>query len=92
MCTFAIGPYCNHFFMKQLAALGRGVFDVAYRPHAVQAQMAYMLSAAARPVLVDISLDLPGRGRMAAGGWRLAAGLCLLAASVMASADVPELS
>jgi hypothetical protein len=62
VCTFAIGPYCNHFFMKQLAVLGRGVFDVAYRPHAVQAQMQYMLSAAARPVLADITLTLPGEG------------------------------
>ena len=34
--TFAIGPYCNHFFLRQLAVAGRGAFDVAFRPHAIQ--------------------------------------------------------
>lgn len=34
--TFAIGPYCNHYFLKQLATYGRGAFDVAFRPHAIQ--------------------------------------------------------
>jgi hypothetical protein len=55
------------------------VFDVAYRPHAVQAQMAYMLSAAARPVLADITLTLPGglRWGLGAGGWGLGMGMGL---------------
>lgn len=34
--TFAIGPYCNHFFLKQLALIGRGQFDVAFRPQGIQ--------------------------------------------------------
>ncbi len=36
ICTFGIGPYCNHYFLKQLATYGRGAFDVAFRPHAIQ--------------------------------------------------------
>ncbi|KAF6256141.1 hypothetical protein COO60DRAFT_1531108, partial [Scenedesmus sp. NREL 46B-D3] len=27
--TFGIGPYCNHYFLKRLAAIGRGMNDVA---------------------------------------------------------------
>ena len=46
LSTFAIGPYANHFFLKQLATYGRGAFDVAFRPHAIQSQMQKMLLAA----------------------------------------------
>ncbi|KAG2498214.1 hypothetical protein HYH03_003965 [Edaphochlamys debaryana] len=60
ICTFGIGPYCNHYFLKQLASYGRGAFDVAFRPHAIQAQMQKMLTAAQRPVLSDLTITLPG--------------------------------
>lgn len=36
VCTFGIGTYCNHFFLRQLATSGRGAFDVAFRAHAIQ--------------------------------------------------------
>lgn len=34
--TFGIGPWCNHYFLKQLALQGRGMSDVAFRPHGIQ--------------------------------------------------------
>ncbi|PNH02127.1 Inter-alpha-trypsin inhibitor heavy chain H4 [Tetrabaena socialis] len=60
ICTFGIGAYCNHYFLKQLATYGRGACDAAFRPHAIQAQMQHMLTAAQRPVLSDLTLTLPG--------------------------------
>ena len=39
ICTFGIGTYCNHYFLKQLATYGRGAFDVAFRPHAIQVRV-----------------------------------------------------
>ena len=44
--TFAIGPYANHFFLKQLALYGRGAFDAAFRPHLIRNQMVKMLESA----------------------------------------------
>jgi len=58
--TFAIGQYANHYFLKQLATYGRGIFDVAFRPHSIQAQMQRMLVAAQKPVLSDITLGMQG--------------------------------
>lgn len=58
--TFAIGPYCNHYFLKQLSTYGRGMFDVAFRAHSIQVQMERMLMAAAKPVLSDVSVTIPG--------------------------------
>jgi hypothetical protein len=37
--TFGIGPYCNHYFLKQLATQGRGMFDVAFTNYNVQVRM-----------------------------------------------------
>jgi hypothetical protein len=54
--TFGIGPYCNHFFLKQLATIGRGLSDSAFRPHQVQLQIERMLVAAAAPLLSDVML------------------------------------
>eukprot|EP00210_Caulerpa_lentillifera_P006474 g6186.t1 len=56
--TFAIGPYCNHYFLKQLSTIGRGQFDVAFRPFAIQTQMERMLQAASMPVLTEVSITI----------------------------------
>jgi hypothetical protein len=50
------GPYCNHYFLKRLAAIGRGMNDVAFRPHAIQSVMERMLAAAALPMLSDVQI------------------------------------
>lgn len=58
--TFAIGPYCNHYFLKQLAVIGRGQFDVAFRPYAIQSQILRMLNAASMPILTEVSVSISG--------------------------------
>ncbi|KAF8061371.1 ITIH5 [Scenedesmus sp. PABB004] len=58
--TFGIGPYCNHYFLKRLAALGRGMAGLAFRPHAIQAGMEAMLAAAALPMLSDVHIRVEG--------------------------------
>eukprot|EP00878_Enallax_costatus_P029611 GHUV01032139.1.p1 GENE.GHUV01032139.1~~GHUV01032139.1.p1 ORF type:complete len:205 (-),score=25.47 GHUV01032139.1:411-1025(-) len=58
--TFGIGPFCNHYFLKRLAAIGRGMNDVAFRPHAIQSVMERMLAAAALPMLSDVQIIVPG--------------------------------
>jgi hypothetical protein len=55
LCCCA-GPYCNHYFLKRLAAIGRGMNDVAFRPHAIQSVMERMLAAAALPMLSDVQI------------------------------------
>lgn len=52
----AAGPYCNHYFLKRLAAIGRGMNDVAFRPHAIQSVMDRILAAAALPMLSDVQI------------------------------------
>ena len=54
--TFGIGPYCNHYFLKQLAAVGRGLSDAAVRPRHVRPRIERMLAAAAAPLLGDCAL------------------------------------
>ena len=58
LSTFAIGKYCNHFFLRQLAIMGRGQFDLAFRPHAIARQMQRMITAAAMPLLASVSLGM----------------------------------
>lgn len=60
VCTFGIGPYCNHYALKQLATLGRGVFDVAFRLHNIGALMQRMMVSCSKPLLSDVTLSLPG--------------------------------
>lgn len=54
ICTFGIGPYCNHYFLKQLATYGRGAFDVAFRPHAIQVGVPHPNVALHSPCLSQI--------------------------------------
>jgi len=60
--TFAIGPYCNHYFLKQLAVIGRGQFDVAFRPHTIMTQIERMLRAASMPVLTEVCITIADLG------------------------------
>jgi len=60
--TFAIGPYCNHYFLKQLSVIGRGQFDVAFRPHSIQTQVERMLRAASMPILTEVCVTIADLG------------------------------
>jgi hypothetical protein len=54
--TFGIGHYCNYYFLKMLAVIGRGLSDVAFTSGKIRGQMERMLVAAATPVLTNIGL------------------------------------
>ncbi|KIZ01619.1 hypothetical protein MNEG_6346 [Monoraphidium neglectum] len=60
MFTFGIGPYCNHYFLKQLATIGRGMCGVALQPNAIKPMIERMLVSAALPLLSDVELLLQG--------------------------------
>ncbi|KAG6549238.1 hypothetical protein Mapa_009224 [Marchantia paleacea] len=60
--TFGIGHYCNFYFLKMLALIGRGLSDVAFSSDKIRDQMEKMLVAASTPLLTNITLaiDIPG--------------------------------
>lgn len=66
VCTFGIGRYCNHYFLKMLANIGRGLSDAAFTPHRISRQMSALLAAANAPVLTDIQIGISsGKAGMA---------------------------
>ncbi|KAJ6701162.1 INTER ALPHA-TRYPSIN INHIBITOR HEAVY CHAIN-LIKE PROTEIN [Salix koriyanagi] len=46
ICTFGIGTYCNHYFLRMLAQLGRGRFDTAYDADSVDFRMQRLFTTA----------------------------------------------
>ena len=58
VCTFGIGQYCNHYFLKMLANIGRGLFDAAFTNDKIATQMSKMLTAARSPVLTNIEIGV----------------------------------
>lgn len=60
VATFGIGEYCNHYFLKQLATIGRGLSCSALSSQSIEVQMQSMLNAMAHPVLTEIMLGISG--------------------------------
>ena len=58
VCTFGIGQYCNHYFLKMLANIGRGLSDAAFTNDKIATQMSKMLTAARSPVLTNIEIGV----------------------------------
>jgi len=56
--TFGIGLFCNHFFLKMLAQIGRGFCEVAYKSTDVFDQMVYLLGMTNAPVLTDVRIGI----------------------------------
>ena len=62
VCTFGIGRYCNHYFLKMLSQIGKGLSDAAYTDERVGSQMIALINASRTPVLTDVMLGIPGAG------------------------------
>ena len=62
VCTFGIGRYCNHYFLKMLSQIGKGLSDAAYTDERVGSQMITLINASRTPVLTDVMLGIPGAG------------------------------
>ncbi|PNT54975.1 hypothetical protein POPTR_001G166800v4 [Populus trichocarpa] len=57
ICTFGIGTYCNHYFLRMLAQIGRGHFDTAYDADSVDFRMQRLFATASSIILANITVD-----------------------------------
>eukprot|EP00002_Diphylleia_rotans_P011688 TRINITY_DN2303_c0_g1_i10.p1 TRINITY_DN2303_c0_g1~~TRINITY_DN2303_c0_g1_i10.p1 ORF type:complete len:636 (+),score=128.96 TRINITY_DN2303_c0_g1_i10:389-2296(+) len=58
ICTFGIGPYCNAYFLKMLALLGRGFSDVALNPELIFSQISRLFEKAQAPALTNVEVGV----------------------------------
>ncbi|KAL4313388.1 hypothetical protein GQ457_01G040710 [Hibiscus cannabinus] len=59
ICTFGIGLYCNHYFLKMLAQIGRGHYDCTYDVDNIELRIERLFTTASSVVLANIALDMP---------------------------------
>lgn len=57
--TFGIGSYCNWFFLKMLAQIGKGFSDVVVYKEQICKQVLQLINMASYPVLTDVELTIP---------------------------------
>lgn len=55
--TFGIGSYCNHYFLKMLAEIGRGYYDAAFDIDSINLRMERFIDNASSVILSDITID-----------------------------------
>lgn len=58
--TLGVGSYCNWFFLKMLATIGRGFSDVVVFKERLFDQMSRLLEMCRVPIIVNTELDIPG--------------------------------
>ncbi|WCJ42819.1 inter-alpha-trypsin inhibitor heavy chain-related [Euphorbia peplus] len=57
ICTFGIGTYCNHHFLRLLAINSRGHYDGAYDVDSVESRLQKLFSRGLSPIIANISID-----------------------------------
>ncbi|XVF35154.1 hypothetical protein REPUB_Repub18cG0120500 [Reevesia pubescens] len=55
--TFGIGSFCNHYFLRMLAMIGRGEYDGACDLDSIEVQMEKLFSKGLSTVLANITID-----------------------------------
>ncbi|XP_059633265.1 uncharacterized protein LOC132276034 isoform X2 [Cornus florida] len=55
--TFGIGTFCNHYFLRMLAILGRGHYGAAYDVDSIDIRMEGLFSRALSTILANIAID-----------------------------------
>lgn len=55
--TVGIGSFCNHYFLRMLATITRGLFDAAYDVGSIEPRMRGLLAKALSPVVANITID-----------------------------------
>ncbi|KAI8553301.1 hypothetical protein RHMOL_Rhmol05G0004300 [Rhododendron molle] len=55
--TFGIGTFCNHYFLRMLAIIGRGHHDAAYDADSIDVRMKAFFDRASSTVLANITVD-----------------------------------
>ncbi|KAJ6354393.1 hypothetical protein OIU76_027254 [Salix suchowensis] len=56
ICTFGIGSYCNHHFLRMLAMISRGHYDAAYYIDSVESRMQKLLSRISSTIIANITI------------------------------------
>lgn len=55
--TFGIGSFCNHYFLRMLAMIGRGQYDAAYDIDLVEPRMQNLFTRCSSVILTNITLE-----------------------------------
>ncbi|TKY54408.1 Inter alpha-trypsin inhibitor, heavy chain 4 [Spatholobus suberectus] len=55
--TFGIGLFCNHYFLRMLAMIGRGQYDAALNVDLIEPRMLTLFDKASSLILANIKMD-----------------------------------
>lgn len=55
--TFGIGLFCNHYFLRMLAAMSRGHYNAAYDVDSIEVRMEQLFSRASSIILANIAFE-----------------------------------
>ncbi|VAI27494.1 unnamed protein product [Triticum turgidum subsp. durum] len=56
--TFGLGSYCNHYFLRMLASIGKGHYDAAFDTGSIECRMLQWFQKASSTIVADISIDV----------------------------------
>ncbi|KAF5481676.1 hypothetical protein F2P56_002313 [Juglans regia] len=55
--TFGIGLFCNHYFLRMLATIGRGQYDAAYDIDSLEDRLQRLFTRAFSPIFANITIE-----------------------------------
>ncbi|XP_066398096.1 uncharacterized protein [Miscanthus floridulus] len=55
--TFGLGSYCNHYFLRMLASIGKGHYDAALETASVENRILKWFRRASSTIVANISID-----------------------------------
>uniref|UniRef100_A0A0E0GP04 VWFA domain-containing protein n=1 Tax=Oryza nivara TaxID=4536 RepID=A0A0E0GP04_ORYNI len=55
--TFGLGSYCNHYFLRMLASIGKGHYDAAFDTGSIEGRMVQWFQKASSTIVTNISID-----------------------------------
>ncbi|CAL9063682.1 uncharacterized protein LOC103987694 [Musa acuminata AAA Group] len=55
--TFGVGSYCNHYFLKMLASIGRGQYDAAYDSDLIEMCIQRWFHRASSTIVANVTVD-----------------------------------
>uniref|UniRef100_M8BCQ5 Uncharacterized protein n=1 Tax=Aegilops tauschii TaxID=37682 RepID=M8BCQ5_AEGTA len=56
--TFGLGSYCNHYFLRMLASIGKGHYDAAFDTGSIEGRILQWFQKASSTIVADISIDV----------------------------------
>ncbi|CAM0873292.1 unnamed protein product [Alopecurus aequalis] len=55
--TFGLGSYCNHYFLRMLASIGKGHYDAAFDTGSIEGRMLQWFQKASTTIVTNVSID-----------------------------------